>query len=127
MTLTSDELMNKMVDLRTQLVYLNNQHLIKWKKMIGPNYKVLPYLVDKNLKAKPKKTRESIGHLQQAVLENDFQKIFYFKQSCGHAAVKFRVSDFVNLPKCGFLHHFDPYLRLGPFKVEVIKREPYIR
>jgi hypothetical protein len=31
------------------------------------------------------------------------------------------------LPKCGYLHHFNPYLRLGPFKVEVIVRSPYIR
>ena len=32
----------------------------------------------------------------------------------------------MNLPKCGYLHHFDPYLRLGPFKVEVYLRSPYL-
>jgi len=38
----------------------------------------------------------------------------------------YRLPDHENLPKCGYLHHFDPYLRLGPFKVEIILRSPYL-
>ena len=27
---------------------------------------------------------------------------------------------------CKWLHHNNPYLKLGPFKVEVIRQEPYL-
>lgn len=28
--------------------------------------------------------------------------------------------------RCFFLHHFDPYLKLGPFKYEVASESPFI-
>ena len=120
----TDTMMKKLKTLRKNLVHLNNQHLYKWQKMLGVNYKCLPYLVDDNLNYKetPEGLMENIHRIE---IINEYQRDFCFKQVCKGGAFT-RQPDTVNLPKCGYLHHFDPYLRLGPFKVEVVKRSPYI-
>ena len=115
----------RMETLRKNLVHLNNQHLIKWGKMLGKNYKVLPYLVDKKLHPKANQPPELMTSVHKIEIRNDYQTDFCFKQVCRNAAFT-RLPDRANLPKCGYLHHFDPYLRLGPFKVEVALRSPYL-
>lgn len=98
---------------------------MKWKKMVGNNFITLPYLVDKDLNA----AKNQPNHLMQSskilTITNPFQYDFYFRTVCQIEGFT-RHPDVSNLPKCGFLHHFDPYLRLGPFKVEVIERSPYL-
>ena len=117
--------MKKLNTLKKQLVHLNNQHLLKWETMLGPNYKVLPYLVDNNLNYKENQPDSLMEKVRNIVIKNDYQSNFCFKQVCRSSAFT-RLPDTVNLPKCGYLHHFDPFLRLGPFKVEVILRSPYL-
>jgi prolyl 4-hydroxylase len=117
-------LMKKMKTLRKNLVHLNNKHLMKWQKMLGDNYKCLPYLVDNelNYKPTPDELLQRIRHIQ---IKNGFGHDFCFKKVCKSGALT-RQPETENLPKCGYLHHFNPYLRLGPFKVEVAVRSPYI-
>ena len=117
--------LKKMKNLRKQLVHMNNQHLLKWEKMVGPNYKVLPYLVDKNLYYKEHQPQSLMVNVRKIEIENEYQRDFCFKQVC-RSGLFTRVPERSNLPKCGYLHHFDPYLRLGPFKVEVANRSPYL-
>jgi prolyl 4-hydroxylase len=117
--------MKKMKTLRKQLIHMNNQHLLKWEKMLGPNYKVLPYLVDENMYYKQHQPELLMENVRKIEINNEYQKDFCFKQVCRSSAFT-RQPDSINLPKCGYLHHFDPYLRLGPFKVEVILRSPYL-
>jgi len=97
---------------------------MKWQKMLGVNYKCLPHLVDDqlNYKKTPEDLMKSIYKIEIA---NEFGQEFCFKQVCKSGAFT-RRAETENLPKCGYLHHFDPYLRLGPFKVEVAMRSPYI-
>ena len=117
-------LMKKMKTLRKNLVHLNNQHLLKWQKMLGVNYKCFPFLVDENMNPKQTPT-DLMKSIYKIDIENSYQFDFCFKQVCRAEAFT-RRPEKLNLPKCGYLHHFDPYLRLGPFKVEVISRSPYI-
>ena len=32
----------------------------------------------------------------------------------------------IQIESCKLLHHNDPYLKLGPFKVEVVRQKPYL-
>ena len=117
-------LTKKMKTLRKNLVHLNNKHLLKWQKMLGVNYICLPYLVDENMN--PKQTPSDLmSNIRDIKITNSYQFDYYFKQVCRAGTVT-RQPEKINLPKCGYLHHFNPYLRLGPFKVEVISRSPYI-
>ncbi len=111
--------------LKKQLSKLNNQHLLKWRKMLGKNYIALPYLVDENLNKKPTQPEDLLRSLYVLDFENDFQHEFVMKTIC-QSGVFTRRGPTENLPQSGFLHHFDPYLRLGPFKVEVVEKSPYM-
>ena len=124
-TKPTNSTMKKLNTLRKQLVHMNNQHLLKWEKMLGPNYKVLPYLVDNNMYYKENQPESLMENVRNIEIKNEYQTDFCFKQVCRSSAFT-RLPDTVNLPKCGYLHHFDPYMRLGPFKVEVVLRSPYL-
>jgi len=121
----SNSTMKKIKKLRKDLVQLNNQYLLKWEKLIGPNYKVLPYLVDDKMNYREHQPKKLMDNVHLIEIKNDYQRDYCFKQVCRSSAFT-RQPDRVNLPKCGYLHHFDPYLRLGPFKVEVYLRSPYL-
>jgi hypothetical protein len=120
-----NSIMIKIGTLKKNLVHMNNQHLLRWQQMVGTNYKVLPYLVDENLNYKPDQPEELMENVHSIHINNEFQTDFCFKQVCKAGAFT-RVPDQRDFTRCGYLHHFDPYLRLGPFKVEVIMRSPYI-
>jgi hypothetical protein len=85
----------------------------------------LPYLVDKNLDYKAQQPPELMRNVRKIEIQNDFQTDFCFKRVC-QAGTFTRRPDDRDLTSCGYLHHFNPYLRLGPFKVEVLYRSPYI-
>lgn len=111
--------------LKKQLSKLNNQHILKWRKSLGSNYMALPYLIDEDLNKKPTQPADLLRSLYVLDIENDFQQEFVMRSVCQRGTFV-RRDPTEDLPKCGFLHHFDPYLRLGPFKVEVVEKSPYL-
>ena len=38
----------------------------------------------------------------------------------------FQTTENIQVESCKLLHHNDPYLKLGPFKVEVVRQKPYL-
>jgi len=55
---------------------------------------------------------------------NETQQYYQFGQLCRGETLRSPGMD-KNL-QCHYLHHHDPYLRLGPFKVEVMNRKPFV-
>ena len=113
------------------LVQLNNGYLTKWQIRAEKDFLVLPYLIDENLKKKKKqpafvKENENIHPL----IKNDQPKIDqnvkvdYFVEICRRGKIMPSLLPFKAL-KCRFLHHKNPYLKLGPFKEEHVSQVPY--
>ena len=110
-----------------ELAALNNKHLLHQKVLMTEDRQVLPYLVKDNLE--PKLVQPDW------ILNGEYKSINFSPRS--PKAIKerlFRVfcsrGTFIRgevkpVPKCRLLHHFDPYLKLGPFQVEVITDQPY--
>jgi hypothetical protein len=89
---------------------------------------VFPYLVNSTLDKDPKQPKglRKIKWFQR--LETDATEYGGYKaedslsQTCS-GALKAKYTGIP--PKCHFLHHFDPYLKVGPFKFEVLLMRPY--
>ena len=95
---------------------------------MSQNRQVLPYLVKDNLE--PKLVQPDW------ILNGNYLSINYtgitspksikdrlFRVFCSRGT--FLRGNVKPVPKSRLLHHFDPYLKLGPFQVEVITDEPY--
>ena len=117
------------------LVQLNNGYLTKWQIRAQKDFLVLPYLVDDNLNKKKKQPgfvneTESIHPfvLLQSQKSSDGQNIKvvgdYFAEICRRGQILPRKIPFKAL-KCRYLHHSNPYLKLGPFKEEWVSQVPY--
>eukprot|EP00095_Tigriopus_kingsejongensis_P001280 snap_masked-scaffold359_size197282-processed-gene-0.4 protein:Tk01280 transcript:snap_masked-scaffold359_size197282-processed-gene-0.4-mRNA-1 annotation:"prolyl 4-hydroxylase subunit alpha-1" len=118
--------MSKYESMRRSLVKVNNEYITKKMIMAGANYKVLPYVVDANLERKkkqPKVLRENQVTLADMGVQS--AREYYLRAVCN--GFSFR-SYFEPPPRfrCAYLHHQDPYLRLGPFKVEMVSTNPYL-
>lgn len=111
---------------KKNLIDLNNQYVSKKHQIMGATFKVLPYLIDENLNRKKKQPKVVTENKLELDFESDFVTEHYFRKLCGTGPPLFMQQNKVNPPKCGFLHHYNPYLRLGPFKVEVHSRSPYM-
>ena len=110
---------------------MNNGYLTKWQIRAQKDFLVLPYLVDDNLNKKKKQP----GFVNQTELIHPYLlqqggdgahniKVDYFAEICRRGQIMPRIIPFKAL-KCRFLHHSNPYLKLGPFKEEHVSQVPY--
>ena len=119
--------------MKENLIKLNNGYLEKHQTFVNNNYRVLTYMVDKKLNRK-KKQPEYIEN--QTIydpkwdLENNRGPEWLFMQTCQLGRTELGK---LNMPlqlqlvyKCHYLHHKNPYLKLGPFKEEMIANIPYL-
>lgn len=103
---------NKMIQ---NLVILNNQNLFKYQKTVDKEFKIKPYIVTEKLKRKKLQPDFVIEELD---LKSRQGKEDHFRKVCG-GKVSSRNE---NVNKCNYLHHMDPFLKLGPFKLEIVSK-----
>lgn len=106
-----------------ELAELNNKNFQNQKVLISQDRQVLPYLVKNNLE--PKLVQPDW------ILKREFLDINYTPRSPKSIRDRlFRIfcsrGNFLRghikpVPKCRLAHHFDSYLKLGPFQV-IIER-----
>ena len=130
------------------MIETHNQFLSRKKRRVGDGYKVFPYLVDEKTLRKRKKIPKELknidfysrnisaaqfnhvgdiinGHripeyVVELVTSSDLKEE-EFRRVCRNEVT----SDIPDSERqCLFLHHNDPYLMLGPFKLEVHSRSP---
>lgn len=117
----------KTVDLlKKNAVNLNNQYLMKKRVMADKDFKVLPYVIGKNLYEKKKQPKDLL--MNKPVYANSASsqgKQFYFRSVCNGYGYRFWNNIHYSF-KCSYLHHDNPFLKLAPFKYEVASEEPFI-
>ncbi len=117
-----DKVLAKMNKLRTDLVVLNNKNLLQHKEALTGEHKTHRYLVTDTL-AKKKTQPDFLTSptmLSSRALKSQQGRDARFRSICnGHSLVSANA-------KCVLLHNGNPFLRLGPFKTELISKSPYI-
>ena len=112
--------------LKFKVVELHNKLVSAKKSRISKqDSKVFPYLVNEETLLKKSKQPKWIKKVQWFTRSKDFkhglQKEDGFRQICNG-----KFQDFQNSQqKCFWLHHFDPFLKLCPFKLEELWMKPY--
>jgi len=101
------------------VVKVHNEMLVKKKQRVGPDYKLLPYVVNLDLEKKKKqpKSLENLAVLNRSssdadVFESGDKKEDAFRMICrGDLSGKYN-EEYVQpaQPKCQFLHQNNPYL-----------------
>lgn len=110
--------------IKRDLITLNNQNLYQSGQTIHSNFKILPYIVTDNLKRK--KTQPDFVQNDDLIHLNGFgrfERDAHFRRVCNGQMSQ---RNPLEPQKCHFLHHHNPYLRLGPFKIEVASKAPLI-
>lgn len=120
-----EDLRNQLEDLKRKVVEMNNQYLVKRDTVIGNKHRTLPYLVGKNLKKKKNQGKKTAKHMVTNLQSPEAQNFFLQTVCRGEGLLNKNMNNQKNLPKCKWLHHFDPYLKLGPIKLEIAKRSPW--
>merc|ERR1711976_697358 len=113
--------------IRKDLIQLNNGYLTKKKQVVDREYIIHPYLVDDDLKKKKKQPKfVSEGKLTQVkrMGEHELTADWLFMKVCREGRQKQPLIHTKEV-NCRFLHHKDPYLKLGPFKEEQKSERPY--
>lgn len=114
--------------LKEELSDVNNDLLQEKKAALTADFQVLPYFVNKKLEPK----------LNQPdwLIQGNFHHVLYQKNVPALNEKLFRLfcarGQFMNVAKSGskraksvFLHHNDPYLKLGPIQAEIQSFYPY--
>ena len=92
--------------------------MTKRENPVGRDYIIKPYLVDKKLNKKKKQPR-FIAEKRFKKIENYGENLsseWLFMETCRKGQYMERKAKTKEL-QCRFLHHQNPYMRLGPFKV----------
>ena len=113
---------------RREVVELHNKYLTKKGHYIGPDHYTHPFVVDKETlvrKSKqPKFVRQNAWTVWPRTPRKNILNDVKFKHVCNGQHVGVHVSREKPFLQCGYIHHHDPYLRLGPFKAEVLLHDP---
>ena len=110
---------------RKNLVRLNNGYLNKNKIHIDRGYVIKPFLIDDDLEKKkkqPKFVKNMI--MTKEIKMEEFYSDDSFMKTCQKGQMIERIVKSKE-PECRFLHHMNPYLKLGPFKEEMKSERPY--
>ena len=110
----------------------SNNHILKSRKTtVGEDFRVLPYIVDENLersKKQPKFVKKLGPYVRDKLDVNEYveseRKDESDRMICRGSLTGAMVEE-QGPQRCYFLHHNDPYLRLGPFKMEKLLPSPF--
>ena len=113
----------------------NNQHLLQKKRIWHLDYTLYPFLVDETLarkKRQPKFLKAARQYKrdpknQEEVISGELQDEADRKVCRGDLVGDRVIKEYSSPPnnKCHFLHHDDPFLNLGPFKMEILLKNPF--
>ena len=114
------------VKLKFKVVEIHNKLVsVKKSRISKQDSKVFPYLVDVETLLKRAKQPKWTNKIQWFARGKDFkhglQKEDGFRQICNGKLQDSEQSS----KKCFWLHHFDPFLKLCPFKLEELWTKPY--
>ena len=81
---------------------------------------IKPYLVDENLNKKKKQPKFAVeSKLKQSMdLNTDVARNWNFMETCRMGTSGLKEKQNNQTVYCRYLHHQNPYLKLGPFKVQ---------
>ena len=127
-TLHSGKVAEAIKSFKHQTLTLHNKLLSRKRERVGDEFQVNPYIVDDQTLLKKKKQPKFIKNiLMDPIIDNrsnDFKRLELFRRTCREDQVGIVVQGERHLHKCHFLHHGDPYLKLGPFKFEFLLFTP---
>eukprot|EP00095_Tigriopus_kingsejongensis_P001284 maker-scaffold359_size197282-snap-gene-0.21 protein:Tk01284 transcript:maker-scaffold359_size197282-snap-gene-0.21-mRNA-1 annotation:"hypothetical protein DAPPUDRAFT_308081" len=121
----SEKELKELQKLKKHLVLLNNQNLYQSGQTIHGDFKILPYIITDNLKRKknqPDFVKD--GNILSSSPVNRFERDARFRKVCNGNLDRNGNSQIPH--QCHWLHHDDPFLKLGPFKMEMASRSPFI-
>ncbi len=121
----SDQQINSLKTSARRMATLNNGYLTKRKNFLDRDFIIKPFLVTETLERKKKQPKfiQNMTDFPEGLYEG-LPFDHYFMEICRNGRKydqKFKSKE-VN---CRFLHHADPYLKLGPFKEEQKSERPY--
>ncbi len=133
------EYLAKLRRLKKNLVLTHNKMLRTRRDSFGEDYKVLPYVIDEETLARSKKQPKFVRGLANFVRDESNlmdwgeseRKDEADRRICRGQLVGEMVRVQLRDPRgsggqrCLLLHHGNPFLRLGPFKMELGLREPF--
>ena len=92
--------------------------------LLGKGYEILPYMINKKLTRKKKQPDFVLnGESVQAKISADVGNDWFFLKICREG--KFLAAVKQPTAFCRYLHHSNPYLKMGPFKEEKLSTLPY--
>lgn len=110
--------------------------LLDQRGQFGSSHRCFPVPFDKKLrkKKKYKNVKQHANTIRDEILR---QKLFHAEipsqvkrsmsfEMCSNGVSNWRTPEHDRLLKCGFIHHNNPYFRLGPFKLEVLNELPFV-
>ena len=91
---------------------LSNKALIQKENFIGNKYKSFKHFIDEKTLEKKKKQPKSLRNktLDRIDLSTEIGMEYFFRKICQKG--RFYRTQKPNPPRCGFYHHFDPYLKV---------------
>ena len=104
--------------LAKKLSQLNNKTLLRDKTVVGSDYVIKPYLVTEELDVDP--TDVKLKGLEPTL---KMVKDAVFRKTCSEGSFQYKSK---KMERCKWVHHNDPYLKLGPFKADVQRSVPYL-
>lgn len=122
-----NHLQQELVTAKNEMVALHNKYLTQRQHHIGADHYTHPYVVDGTTlckKAKqPKFVRNHAWKTLKGPRDNMISQV-KFQRICNHQLIGEEVKAERRFHKCRFIHHSDPYVKLGPFKVEILLDKP---
>ena len=112
-------------NLATKIASYNNAYLEKYQCFASNNHRMMTYTVNKKLEPFAKQP-EYVNSQKVYQLPNLTGKIvseWMLAQTCQKGFFVEKRIDFQGI--CRYLHHNDPYLKLGPFLEEQVSKIPY--
>ena len=119
-----EDMHEKLIKQRKNLIQLNNVYLEKRRNIVGKDFQIKPYFVDKNLSQRKKQPNFEKFWRENEAWDTDMPADYEFMQVC-QKGQNFPKRVKTRELKSRYLHHQNPYLKLGPFKEEMKSEVPY--
>ena len=116
----------RMEKTRLNLVKINNGYLAKKAAFVDKMFEIHPFMIDDNMMMKDWRKQPAFvqnGSVYQVSINGPIAMDWLFFKVCREG--KFLQNYDMTLKHCKLLHHGDPYLKLGPFKEELVTRRPF--
>ncbi|XP_059097153.1 prolyl 4-hydroxylase subunit alpha-2-like isoform X1 [Tigriopus californicus] len=133
---STDVVFSKILAQKVREGTIYHDKLLDQRGQFGATHRCFPVPFDKKLKKKKKykKVKQNVNYIREKILQ---QKLFHAEipsqvkkamsfDMCSNGVREWRTPEHDRRLRCAFIHHQDPYFRLGPFKVEVLNETPFV-